>query len=164
MLVVRTLESGANALGELVGAKQALGFHHPTLAVNPFGLYGVEPRALYGQQTTYDPHSTPTPFDLAVVRCDPLSELSAYVPACVVPHQHPHFLANRFEFPRAPTKKPSGYRAHRPTIHKTQPRPFKLGHIQPVAGDGLRIRIILGDRLLMKAQDLALLAPSAHGG
>jgi hypothetical protein len=32
MLVVRTVESHANALGQLLGAEQPIGFHHCALA------------------------------------------------------------------------------------------------------------------------------------
>src|SRR5215204_612507 len=44
MLVMRTTEDPTNPLGELVSAKQTLRLDHFSLAVNPFGLYGVQPR------------------------------------------------------------------------------------------------------------------------
>ena len=41
MFVVRTIEGCAHALGQLVGAKQAVGFHYPAFAMNPLGLYRI---------------------------------------------------------------------------------------------------------------------------
>src|SRR3712207_6618879 len=98
MLIVRTLECRADPPGQLVGTEQTRGLDHLALAVNPFGLDGVEPRALLGQQTSDDPHSTMTTlFDFSVVRTDPAPDLTAYVPAGVIPDQHPH----SFEIGRA---------------------------------------------------------------
>jgi hypothetical protein len=62
MFVVRTAESRAHSLDQLVGAKQTVGLDHLALAMNPLGLYCIEPRTLLGQQTTDDPH----PFLLAL--------------------------------------------------------------------------------------------------
>ncbi len=59
MLVMGTTENPANPVGELVGAQQTVGLDHSTLAVNPFGLYRVQPRALLGQQAAYDLASPP---------------------------------------------------------------------------------------------------------
>ena len=60
MLVVRTSEGRADSLGQLVGTEQTVDLNYLALAVNPFGLYCVEPRALLGQQTTDDPHPLPS--------------------------------------------------------------------------------------------------------
>src|SRR3712207_5109548 len=46
MRLVGTAESLADPLGELISAEQPLGLYDLPLAVDPFGLYGVEPRAL----------------------------------------------------------------------------------------------------------------------
>jgi hypothetical protein len=99
------------------------------------------------------------------VRGDPLSNLFGDVPARVVPDQHPNLLAERFELLGAPRKEASSYPAHRATIHKARPHLLKLGHIKPVAGDGLGIRIVFFDRLLHQATVLsvgALGAPALH--
>src|SRR5215207_4642130 len=63
MLVVRTSESCANSLCQLIGAKHTVGLDHLALAVNPFGFYCVEPWTLLGQQTSDDPHPF---YDLAL--------------------------------------------------------------------------------------------------
>src|SRR5215211_2086448 len=62
MLVMRTIEDTTNPLGELVSAQRiiAVGLNHFSLAVYPLGFYGVQPRAVFGQQAAYDPHSFST--------------------------------------------------------------------------------------------------------
>src|SRR5687767_10475849 len=121
MLVVWTPEGCTDPICQLVGAEQPVGLYNLALAVNPLGLYGVEPRALLGQKTSDDPHSSfvaTALFESPVVRSDPPSDLAAYVPACVVPDQHQHFLAKSFELLGAPLQKARGYLAYRTTIHK----------------------------------------------
>src|SRR5215203_1230400 len=119
MLVVRALECRADPLGQLIGTEQTRGLDHLALAVDPFGLDCVEPRALLGQQTTNDPHSTTALFDFSVVRTDPAPDLAAYVPACVVPDHYPHLLAQSLKLLGAPRKKARSYGAHRAPVHKT---------------------------------------------
>src|SRR5215207_3679733 len=166
MLVVRTSECRADSLGQLVGSKQPLRLYNLALAVDPLGLYRIEPRALFWQQAAYDPHSSfaAAPFNLSVVRGDPLSNLFGDVPACVVPDQHPYPLACCFELLGAPRKETSSYPAHRVTIDKAHQHLLKLGHIKPVAGDGFGIRVVFGDRLLEEAQRFSLLAPAMQRG
>src|SRR5215204_2225355 len=106
---MRTSEDPANPVGQLVGREQPVGLYDLALAMNPLGLHRVEPGALFGQQTAYDPHARAALFDLPVVRRDTPSNLLAYVPACVVPDQHPNPLANRFELLRAPRKEAGSY-------------------------------------------------------
>src|SRR5918993_3611200 len=71
MLVMRTIEDTTNPLGELVSAQRiiAVGLDHFSLAVYPLGFYGVQPRAVFGQQAAYDPHSFSTLFDMAGGGC-----------------------------------------------------------------------------------------------
>src|ERR687889_215170 len=157
MLVVRTSKRRADSLGQLIGAKQTVGFDHFALAMNPLGLHGIEPRALLGQQTTDDPHPF---YDLAllqspVVPTDPPSDLAAYVPTGVVPDQHQHLLAT-------PVQKARGYTAHRTIINEPKPTLFELGHVQPVARDSLRVRISSFERLLYKTQGLASFAKAVQ--
>src|SRR5215211_5988104 len=163
MFVVRAVESCADSFGQFVGAEQTVGLYHLTFAMNPLGLHSIEPRTLLGQQTTDDPH----PFLLAlfqspVAPTDPAANLAAYVPTGVVPDQHQHLLAQSSELPAAPLKKLGGDGAHRTAVHKAQPRLLELGHIQPIARDGLRVGIIFFDRLLYKTQRLASFAKAVQ--
>src|SRR5918995_3321077 len=164
MLVVRTSKCRAYSVGQLIGTKQTVGFDHFSLAMYPFGLHSVEPRALLGQQTADDPHPLLLAlFQSPVALADPPSDLPAYVPTCVVPDQHQHLLADGCQLLAAPLQKARGYTAHRTTVHKAQPRIFELGYVQSVAGDGLRVGVVLLDRLLYKTKRLAFLAKAALG-
>ena len=87
MLVVRTTENPANPVGKLVSAQEIVRLDHFALAVNPFGLNRIQPRALLGQKTTYDPDPTPTVFDVAVVLVESSPDLFGDVPARVVPDE-----------------------------------------------------------------------------
>src|SRR5918993_2178983 len=163
MLVVRTVEDRADPMCQLVSRQQPVGLYDLALAMDPLGLHRVEPRALLGQKAAYDPHSLAAVFDSSVVRGDPPSDLFGDVPGSVVPDQHPNLLARRLKLLAAPRKEAGGYPAHGPPIHEAHPHLLEPGHEQPVAGDGLRIGIILGDRLFDEAQRLARFAPAIEG-
>src|SRR3954465_13001817 len=146
-------------LGQLVGAEQAPRLHHPALAVHPLGLYRIEPRTLRRQKAADDPYPLLLTLpDLAVVPTYPLLYLLTPVPRGVVPHQDQHLLARREEFLRAPLKEARRYAAHGAAVHEAQPGLLELRQIKPVAGDGLRVGLVLGDQALLRAQRLALLA------
>src|SRR4051812_30656715 len=132
MLVMRTTEDSTDPVGEFISAQQPLGLYHFALAVNPFGLYRIQPRTLLGQKAAYDPYSLATLFDLAIVLAEPAPHLAAYVPACVVPDEKQDLLAECFELLSAPSEKPARYPAHGPTIHEPQPRLFELRQIESV--------------------------------
>src|ERR671910_874202 len=166
MLVVRTVEGQTYSLGQLVGAEQAVGFHHPTFAVYPLGFYRIQPRALRRQKAADDPHAAHASFfDLPVVLGDPGAYFFAHVPRGVVPQKHQHLLAHLGEFLRAPRKKLGRHPAYGPSIHETQPRlSFEFGQIEPVAGDGFRIGVIFCDRLLDEVHRLPFFAKGMHRG
>jgi hypothetical protein len=67
MLVMRTIEDPANPIGEFVSAQQPVGFDYFALAMNPLGLYGVQPRTLLGKKATHDPHTFTALLDFSVV-------------------------------------------------------------------------------------------------
>ena len=75
MLFVSAAEDPANPVGKLVSAQQPLGLNYLAFAVDPLGLYCVEPGALDEQQTWNYPDPTLAGFDPAVMDDDPLSYL-----------------------------------------------------------------------------------------
>lgn len=164
MLVMRTAEDPANPVGKFVSTQETVGLDHLALAVDPFGLYGVQPWTLLGQKTAHDPYAFATLFDPAVVLTEPAPDLLGDMPARVVPDQEQGLLAKSFEFFGTPRKESGRYAAHGPTIHEPQPRLIELWQIEPVTGDGLRLGIVLGDRLLDEAHRLPLLGPAIQGG
>src|SRR5215208_1686249 len=165
MLVMRTTEDPADPLGKLVSAQQTLGLDHFSLAVNPLGLYGVKPRTLLGQKTTYDSHSGfgPALFDTAIVPAEPAPEIFGDMPTGVVPDEKQDLLASRLELLRAPRKKLCRYAAHSSAIHESQPRIIEFGQIKSVAGNGLRLGVVFGDRLLDEAKGLSFFRPATQG-
>src|SRR5215217_1730582 len=166
MLVMRITEDPANPLGKLVSAQQTLGLDHVSLAVNPLGLYGVKPRTLLGQKTTYDSHSGfgPALFDTAIVPAEPAPEIFGDMPTGVIPDEKQDLLASRLELLRAPRKKLCRYAAHSSAIHESQPRIIEFGQIESVAGNGLRLGVVFGDRLLDEAKGLSFFRPATTQG
>src|SRR5215208_6890167 len=86
----------------------------------------------------------------------------AFVPACVVPDQKQGLLTPRLEPLATPPKKLRGYGAHRAAIYKPKPALFELRQIQPVAGERLRLGIVLPRLFLEEAHRLARLSPGVH--
>src|SRR5215211_302798 len=165
MLVMGTIEDPAYPFGELVSSQRiALRLHYFALAVYPLGFYGVKPRALFGQKAAYDPHSFSTLLDFSIVRSEPSPDLFGDMPRSVVPDENQHLLAESLELFKAPLEKLGGYGTHGPTVHEPDPRLIELRHIEPIAGDGFRVRVVFGDRLLEEAQRLSLLAPTVQSG
>src|SRR5215212_239318 len=162
MLVVRTTEDPADPVCQLVCAEQSLGLRDLAFAVDPLGLYCVQPRALGGQKARDYAYSTAAFFDLAVVGADPLAHPTAFVPARVVPDQEQGLLAPRFEPSATPLEKPRGYGAHRPTVHKPKPALLDFRQIQPIAGEGLRLGIVLARLFVQEAHRLSFLGPRAQ--
>jgi hypothetical protein len=118
MLVMRTTEDPTHPVGELISSKQSLGLCNLAFAVDLLGLYSIEPWALGGQQACYYPNPNAAGFDFSVVRCDPVSHLSAFVPACVVPDKQQGLLASRLEPVATPPEKLRGYGAHWAAVHE----------------------------------------------
>src|SRR5215207_4435857 len=138
MLFVSTAEDFANPLSELVSTEQPLSLNYLAFAVNPLGLYCIEPRALGRQQTWHYPDPMAAGFDTAVVGTDPASDLMAFMPACVVPDEKQSLLAPLSKPVAAPREKQRGYGAHGSAIHEPQPSLLKLRQVKPVAGESFQ--------------------------
>src|SRR5215216_1298782 len=159
MLFVSTVEDPANPLGELVSTEQPLSLNYLAFAVNPLGLYRIEPRALGRQQTWHYPDPMAAGFDTAVVGADPASDLMAFMPACVVPDKKQGLLAPLSKPVAAPREKQRGYGAHGSIIHEPQPSFLKLWQIQSVAGESFQG--VFGVQSFL--QSLALLFSKVYG-
>src|SRR5215204_4995921 len=164
MLVMRTTEYPAHPSGKLVCSEQPLRLYDLALGVYPLGLYGVQPRTLLRKQATDDPHALSALLDAAVVFPEPPSHLFGDMPARVVPDEDEELLAKSFELLEAPRKEPRRYRRNRPSVHEPDPRFIDLWQIESVAGYGLRLGVVLGDRPLDEARGLALLGPGVQCG
>src|SRR5918912_13538 len=148
MPMMRTPESPAYPLGELISTEQPIELHNPPLAMHPLRLDGVQPRTLFRQKATDDPHSLPAVFDLPVVPSEPPADLFGDVPRGVVPDQQKNLLAELFELLQAPREELRGYRAYGSPVHEPQPYVIEglPGKVEPVAGYGFRLGVVLGDR------------------
>src|SRR5215210_7990388 len=102
MLVVKTTERPEHPVGQFIRAQQSIELHDLALAMNPFGLDGVQPRALLRQKATDDPYPTAALLDFSIVFAEPSSDLPGDVPACVVPDEKKGLLAKSFEQRRSP--------------------------------------------------------------
>src|SRR3712207_9211820 len=51
-----------------------------------------------------------------------------------------------------------------PSVNEAQPRIADLRQVESVAGDGFRLVVVFGHRLLNEAKGLALLGEAAQGG
>jgi hypothetical protein len=162
MLFVSTAEDSANPLGQLVSTEQPLGLNYLAFAMNPLGLYCVEPRALGGQQTRHYPDPMAAGFDIAVVGGDPVSDLMAFMPGGIVPDEKQSLLTPLLEPVAAPREKLCGYGAHGSTIHEPQPSLLKLRQIQSVAGESLRLGIVLSRLFFEETRRLSGISPGMH--
>src|SRR5215217_3749913 len=121
MLVMGTTKRPAHPVGEFIRAQQSVELHHLALAMNPFGLDGVQPRTLLREKATDDPHPTAALLHFSVVFAEPAPHLPGDVPACIVPDQKKGLLANSFEPLATPREKPRAYGAHGPTVDEPYP-------------------------------------------
>src|SRR5215204_1003647 len=108
---------------------------------------------------------TPQPLSFTSRLCLPSHRLTSLdVPACVVPDKKQGLLANSFEALAAPREKPRAYGAHGPAVDEPYPHVLEPWKVEAVAGYGLGVGVVLGDRLLDHARGLALLGEGAQSG
>src|SRR3712207_46921 len=166
MRLVGTAESLADPLGELISAEQPLGLYDLPLAMDPFGLYGVEPWALLGKQTGHYPHPSTTLFDCSVMLLDPASNLFRCVPTGIVPDHKQRLLAPRGELLAAVLKKLGGDGTHRPAVYEPHPRPlpdlpvgFCGTYQHPVSSQSLRVAVAFDRFFLDETHRLVCIGP-----
>src|SRR5829696_6450624 len=105
----------------------------------------------WATETWHYPNPTAAGFDKAVVGNDPISHLMALVPTSVVPDEKQSLLTPLSEPVAAPSEKLGSYGAHRATVHEPQPGLCHLRQVEPVAGEGLRLGIVLSRFFLKKS-------------
>src|SRR5215210_4634375 len=164
MLVMSTTKRPAHPVGEFIRAQQSVELHDLALAMNPFRLDGVQPRTLLREQATDDPHPTAALLYFSVVFAEPSPHLPGDVPACVVPDEKQGLLAKSFEPLAAPREKPRAYGTDGPAVDEPYPHVVEPWKVEAVAGYGLRVGVVFGDRLLDHARGLALLGEGAQSG
>jgi hypothetical protein len=160
-----------DAVGEFIDGEQAVGFEDATFAVDPGRFDGVEPGALDRQVAGDDPDAVAVLLDLAVVVPEPVADLLADVPRCVVPDQEQGLLPVGVELAATPVEVVDGGGADGPAIDEPQPQPVggvfpgRVGaQQQAIAGQRLGIRVVLRDRLLDQSERVVLLGPGPETG
>src|SRR5215216_3155973 len=166
MRIMGAAEDPANPIRKLVGTDQLLGLDHFSFAMDPFGLYCVQPWTLLRQQTGNDAHALPAVFDLSVVRSDPAAHLFTRVPTGVIPDHKQRLLAHRGELLATVLKKLGGDGTHRPAVHEPHPRPlpdlpvgFFSTHQHPVSGQSLRVGVAFDRFFLDETHRLPTIGP-----
>jgi hypothetical protein len=118
---VRAAEGGADAVGQLVRAEQAVRLDDPAPAVDPVGLDRVQPGALGGQEAGDDADAAAGRLDLAVVPADPAADLPAEVPGGILPDREQRRLAEPGQPRAAPVQELRGDAADGPAVDEAQP-------------------------------------------
>ncbi len=154
---------------QLFGGKPPIGFDHITLAVDPFGLNGIEPRALRRQQKRQDPHAFAHLLDLRVVLTKPGANRLTLMPGSIIPHQEPVGLALLEQTLAAPVQELRADRAHWSPSDKTQPHPLTSrllgGPLLPkhaIAGQRFGVEISFFPRLFDEARRVLRVLPGVH--
>src|SRR5450755_1193542 len=160
---------GTHTLGQVFGSQQAVGLDHVALAVNPFGLNGVEPGALRRQQTWQDTHALPCLFDLPVVLTNPGANRLTLVPGSIIPDQEPVRFAALEQSLAAPVQELRSDRAHWSSADKTQPHLLTSGLLwcpllpqYPIAGERFGIRVSFFPGLFDEADGMLSVLPGRH--
>lgn len=71
MSFIRASKVSTNALGQLLGGKQAISFDHMTFGMNPCGFDRIEPGAFGGQKEGQNAHALALLLDEEVMLSDP---------------------------------------------------------------------------------------------
>jgi hypothetical protein len=160
-----------NTLGQLFGGKQAIGFHNSLFCMHPPGLDGIKPGTFGGQKERQNAHPFALLLDLLVVLPDPGPHSFAVMPGGIIPDQEPVPLALLLQLGADPFQKLGGDGADRAPIHKAQRHLVANGSDQrtllpedSIAGQGLRVRIILLPDLLHQANWFVFALPGRKGG
>ena len=109
---------------------------------------------------------TPSPLSLTRRLCFPSHRLTSLEMCQLALSQIRRrvYLAQSLEFLAAPREELRRYGTHGPIIDEPQPHVAESGQVESVTGYGLRLGVVLGDRLLDHARGLALLGEGAQSG
>ena len=155
---------GTDPCFQFVRTQQPVWFRHGPLAMHPFRLNGIEPRAFAGQPTDDEAYAARAPFDLLIVLTQPGLHGMAAVPRGVIPDQQHGGGTLLRQAGGAPGEKIDSHCTDRTSCDKPQPHLLRLlrqmPHQQPIAGQRLGIRIGLGPGQLLQFLRGAGLSPA----
>jgi len=161
---------GAHAVGQFGGGEQAVGLEHLALAMQPFGLDRIEPRALDRQVTDEQADTVTRALDLPVVRPDPGTDDLGVVPGGVVPDQQDGALALSRSLGGAPVQEVDRHGAHGAAVDETQPERLAASPVgipgagqEAITGQGFGVGVIARDRLLDQSEAVVVVLPGVQG-
>ncbi|SRR5579885_402229 len=105
MSFIRTVIVGTDPLSQLLRRKQAVGFDHGALAMDPLGFNRIEPGALGGQKQGQNAYAFACGFHLLVVVPNPGTHDLAVMPGGIIPDQQPSPFALGLQLVTAPVQK-----------------------------------------------------------
>lgn len=155
---------GVDTCLQFVSSQYLLGLQDGALAVHPFWLDRIEPRAFGWQQTREDAYAAFRLFDAAVMGPNPGAYRATFVPGGIVPDQHPDPNADYGEFGTTPIQKLCGQGTHRLPGGKPHSDLFWQagGRTEqyPITSQRWRCVVTLGALLFDEAQFLPRQRPS----
>ncbi len=120
MSFIRTVIVSTNALDQLLGGEQAVGFNHGALAMHPLGFNRIKPGTLYGQKQWQNAHAFARGFDLLVVFTNPGAHDLTAMPGGIIPDQQPRAFSLGLQVGAAAGQKLRCDVTHRASIDKPQ--------------------------------------------
>src|SRR5438270_4666001 len=169
MWFIGTSKVGTDPFSKLLSCQQSIVLNHVAFAMHPFGLNGVEPRALCGQQEGQDAHSLACLFHLLIVLPDPGAHQEAFVPGSIIPDQEPVALALGGQTFTTPLQKLNADGTDRTSADKAQPHLIPLRVVRrallpqdSIARQRLGIGVPFFPGLLYQAQRMVLILPGVH--
>src|SRR5262249_7508752 len=101
-----------DAAFEFLRTQSPVGLCHRPFAMHPFGLNGIEPRALHGQPAGHDPYAVSCGFHPLIVLAQPGAYRVTLVPRGIIPEQEQRRETLRRQARTAPGQERRGHRAH----------------------------------------------------
>src|SRR5919198_1826117 len=133
---------GTDTCDQLLCRQELCGFHNRPLAMNPPRCNGVQPGTLAGQCTD-DEATAACALDTLVVGFEPLPDDCTAMPGGIGPDQQHCLLALTDHAFSDPGERVTGDLTHGPPVDKAQQHGVGLREEEPVAGEGLTVRVSL---------------------
>jgi hypothetical protein len=155
-----------NALGQLIGRKQAIRFYNRLFGMDPLRLNRVKPGALSGQEERQDANALPSLLDLLIVLPKPAPNRFTHMPGGVIPNHKPVPLALSSQSLTTILQKLDADGTYRATSDQAQPDLRAVGIVgiallpqDAIARQGFGVGIALFPGLLNQANRRLLALP-----
>src|SRR5262245_3178582 len=168
MHLTLTAVIGIDPCFQFVGTQQPSRFRDGPLAMHPFGLNRIEPRAFHRQPKGHAAYPVACGFHLLIVLAQPGAYRRTLVPRCTNPNQVQRSEPSDPETFTPPGQDRHGHRTHRAALHKPEQHLVGMrwsgAQQQPITGQGLWVCLLLGTCQGIQSGDTASLAPAMLRG